>query len=127
MKHLSRTPGGSANEGKQMSLQQPPFPPLRLMMIMRAPCARCKVPNGYVIQRGTHRAVYCGGCDVWQYHQPKEKNVYDNSNSGALFKEIQKKSDKAPDYSGMLTVDGKEYRLAGWKRESKRGVRFLSL
>lgn len=53
--------------------------------------------------------------------------AYDNTNSGVLFVETDKKSEKHPDYRGTLNVDGKEYELAGWKRESKNGRTFLSL
>lgn len=52
---------------------------------------------------------------------------YDNTNRGSFFINEDKKTDKAPDYSGTLNVEGKEYRLAGWKRESKNGKKFLSL
>lgn len=47
--------------------------------------------------------------------------------SGILFAERQKKSEKAPDYRGKLTMGGTEYELAGWKRLDKNGNTFLSL
>lgn len=54
--------------------------------------------------------------------------TYDNTNSGALFREEKKISDKAPDYRGTLNVDGKEINLAGWiKVSTKTGKKFLSL
>ena len=52
---------------------------------------------------------------------------YDNTNRGVLFRENEKKSDKAPDYKGKLNVEGKEYELAGWIRVSKAGNKFLSV
>ena len=52
---------------------------------------------------------------------------FDNTNRGVLFQEQDKKTDKSPDYIGSLDVNGKEYRLAGWKRLSKSGKPFLSL
>ena len=52
---------------------------------------------------------------------------YDDTNRGILFQEQDKKTDKSPDYTGKLNVEGKEYRLAGWKRQSKNGKPFLSL
>ena len=52
---------------------------------------------------------------------------FDNTNKGVLFRETDKESDKHPDMTGKINVDGKEYRLAGWTRESKNGKRFLSL
>jgi hypothetical protein len=47
-------------------------------------------------------------------------------NSGALFKNHEKRSDKSPDYSGKVEVDGKEYRIAAWVKEGKKG-KFFSL
>jgi len=53
---------------------------------------------------------------------------YDDTNRGALFvNENKEEGSKQPDYSGTLNVEGKEYRLAGWKRESKGGKKFLSV
>ena len=53
---------------------------------------------------------------------------YDNTNKGALFRDTNKpEGSKKPDYTGKLNVNGKDYRIAGWLRESKSGVKFLSL
>lgn len=52
---------------------------------------------------------------------------YDNTNKGVLFKNDKKGNEKAPDYTGKLNVGGKEWSLAGWKKESKAGTTFLSL
>ena len=51
---------------------------------------------------------------------------YDNTNSGALFKNDKKGNEKAPDYAGKINVDGTDYRLAAWVREGKSG-KFMSL
>lgn len=51
---------------------------------------------------------------------------YDNTNSGALFRDNDKKNPKGPDYTGKLNVGGKDYRLAGWLRDGQNG-KFLSL
>lgn len=48
------------------------------------------------------------------------------TNAGALFRQTEKRSEKAPDYTGKLNVDGTEYRLAGWLRDGRNG-KFLSL
>jgi uncharacterized protein (DUF736 family) len=53
--------------------------------------------------------------------------AYDDTNRGALFKNEKKKSDKSPDFTGKLNVDGKDYRLAGWFKVSKGGLRYTSL
>ena len=52
---------------------------------------------------------------------------FDNTNRGVLFPESAKESDRHPDYTGSINVDGKDYRLAGWKKTGKSGVPFLSL
>jgi uncharacterized protein (DUF736 family) len=52
---------------------------------------------------------------------------YDNTNSGALFKNDDKKSEKSPDYFGTLNVAGTEYFVSGWIKTSKKGVKFMSL
>ena len=51
---------------------------------------------------------------------------FDDTNRGILFREKQKKSDKAPDYTGKIDVEGKPYRMAAWIREGKQG-KFFSL
>lgn len=53
--------------------------------------------------------------------------VYDNNNRGALFKAREKKSDNSPDYTGKLTIDGREWSLSAWLKESKSGERYMSL
>lgn len=52
---------------------------------------------------------------------------YDNTNSGALFFEQDKKSDKHPDYKGSINVNGKEYWISAWDKISKKGTNFISL
>ena len=41
---------------------------------------------------------------------------YDNTNSGAVWLNAEKLSEKHPDYKGKLNVGGEEYWLSGWKR-----------
>lgn len=50
---------------------------------------------------------------------------YDNTNSGVLFKN-ESENEKAPAYKGKINVEGKEYELAAWIREGKKG-KFMSL
>ena len=52
---------------------------------------------------------------------------YDDTNRGVLFYELEKKSEKAPDFTGTVNVNGKEWRLAGWERTSKNGKNFISI
>jgi uncharacterized protein (DUF736 family) len=52
---------------------------------------------------------------------------YDDTNRGVLFQNDKGENPARPDYRGTINVDGRELDLAGWKRTSAKGVRFLSL
>lgn len=52
---------------------------------------------------------------------------YDNTNSGALFKNTEKQTDKHPDYRGTINVQGTEYWLSAWLKKSKTGTPYMSL
>lgn len=52
---------------------------------------------------------------------------YDNTNSGVLFREQEKKSEKHPDFKGNINVEGKDYWLSGWVNESKDGRKYFKL
>lgn len=41
---------------------------------------------------------------------------YDNTNRGQLWKNDKKETDKHPDFTGSLNVDGVEFWVSGWKR-----------
>lgn len=47
-------------------------------------------------------------------------------NTGVLF-EQNKKTDKHPDFEGDVNIEGKEYRLVGWKNTSDKGTNYVSL
>ena len=49
------------------------------------------------------------------------------NNSGALFKEEEKKSDKHPDYKGNCLVNGKQMYIAAWINTSQGGKKYMSL
>ena len=51
---------------------------------------------------------------------------YDNTNRGVLFKNQRKDSDKHPDYTGNVNVDGQEFWLSAWIKDGKNG-KFMSL
>ena len=51
---------------------------------------------------------------------------FDNTNRGVLFKN-KKKTEKGPDYTGKLDVDGTDFELAAWIRKSQKGTMFMSL
>ena len=52
---------------------------------------------------------------------------FDNSNRGSLFKNDKKTEDRHPDMSGSINIDGTEYWISGWKKQSKAGTGFISL
>ena len=53
--------------------------------------------------------------------------VYDEANSGVLFLN-DKKSEKAPEWSGTYNHEGEEIKLVGWVRtSSKTGKQFISI
>jgi uncharacterized protein (DUF736 family) len=52
---------------------------------------------------------------------------FDNTNRGVLFKNQYRKTEKHPDYTGNINVEGKELDLAAWVRKSKKGVVYISL
>ena len=48
-------------------------------------------------------------------------------NSGALFKEADKKSDKHPDYKGNCLVNGKKMYISAWVNTAESGKKYMSL
>lgn len=52
---------------------------------------------------------------------------FDNTNSGALFKNAQKATEKHPDYKGTINVNGQEFWLSSWLKTSKQGDKYMSL
>ena len=54
--------------------------------------------------------------------------VYDNTNSGALFKNDRKETEKHPDYTGSLNVGGQDHWISALIKTSKDGTKkFMSL
>lgn len=53
---------------------------------------------------------------------------YDNTNSGALFKNTKRtEENNQPNYTGNINVEGVEKRLAAWVKVSKKGETYISL
>lgn len=52
---------------------------------------------------------------------------YDNTNRGALFRNQNKKTDKHPDYTGTLNVEGVDRWISAWLKTSQKGEKYLSI
>lgn len=52
---------------------------------------------------------------------------YDNTNSGALFRNKRKDKPNHPDYTGRIDADGKEFWVSSWIKTSKAGEKFMSI
>jgi hypothetical protein len=48
-------------------------------------------------------------------------------NSGALFRNTKKTSDKQPDYQGEANICDLPTQISGWIRTSKAGTKYLAL
>lgn len=46
--------------------------------------------------------------------------------SGSLFRVEEKKSERGPDYTGRIMIDGIEYRQSAWIKTAKSGRKFFS-
>ena len=52
----------------------------------------------------------------------------ENKNGGVLFRNDKKITEQHPDYTGNITIDGKEYYLSAWVNESARtGQKYFAL
>lgn len=49
------------------------------------------------------------------------------NNSGALFKNDKKQTEKQPDYTGNAVVNGFPMRVSAWLKKSQKGTTFMSL
>ena len=54
-------------------------------------------------------------------------NKWDNEGQGKLWNNEKKESDKQPDFTGSLVLNGVKYSLAAWNNVSKAGDTYLGL
>jgi len=47
---------------------------------------------------------------------------YDNTNRGVLFINERKEQDSHPDRKGSINIEGKEYWLSAWDKETAKGA-----
>ncbi len=48
------------------------------------------------------------------------------NNTGAIFKNDKKTAENQPDYRGNMTVDGQQWEISLWVRESAAGLKYFS-
>lgn len=51
---------------------------------------------------------------------------YDNTNRATVFRNDKKGNEKAPDFTGTVNVNGKDWAISLWKTTSKNGLEYLS-
>jgi len=54
-------------------------------------------------------------------------NQYDNNLRGALFKNNKRTNDKQPEYTGNCEINGQEFWVSAWIKESQNGTKFFSM
>jgi len=54
-------------------------------------------------------------------------NQYDNNLRGALFKNNKRTKDTQPEYTGTCEINGQEFWISAWVKESKNGQKFFSM
>ena len=47
--------------------------------------------------------------------------------SGILLTNRQKRSDRSPDYTGTVTINGNPYEISGWAKAGRNGGAFITL
>jgi uncharacterized protein (DUF736 family) len=56
----------------------------------------------------------------------KNRNMSNNNNSGALFKN-EKTKETQPDYRGVANVNGNNLEVSAWVKTDKNGKKYMSL
>ena len=60
-------------------------------------------------------------------HKSKQMAYEQKEGQGSLFKNEEKKSEKHPDYTGEIKLNGQMKRLAAWVKQSKNGKMYMSI
>ena len=62
------------------------------------------------------------------FYTTKNASMADNKNSGVLFRNDKMATEQHPDYTGNITIEGKEFYLSAWVNESARtGQKYFAL
>ena len=51
----------------------------------------------------------------------------ENKNSGALFRNDKRETEKHPEYTGKITIEGREFYLSAWVNEMRNGQKYFSI
>ena len=51
----------------------------------------------------------------------------ENKNSGALFRNDKRETEKHPEYTGKITIEGKDYYLSAWVNEMQNGQKYFAI
>ena len=51
----------------------------------------------------------------------------ENKNSGALFRNDKRETEKHPEYTGKITIEGVEYYLSAWVNEMRNGQKYFAI
>ena len=51
----------------------------------------------------------------------------ENKNSGALFRNDKRETEKHPEYTGKITIEGKDYYLSAWVNEMRNGQKYFAI
>lgn len=52
---------------------------------------------------------------------------YDNTNTGALFKNTRRTNERQPEFTGKINIRGEEFYVSGWRKPRQGGDPFISL
>ncbi len=52
---------------------------------------------------------------------------YDNNMRGVLFRNDRGRGENSPEYTGNCEIDGVEYWVSAWVKQSKQGKKFFSM
>ena len=51
----------------------------------------------------------------------------ENKNSGALFRNDKRETEKHPEYTGKITIEGREFYLSAWVNEMQNGQKYFAI
>lgn len=51
----------------------------------------------------------------------------ENKNSGALFRNDKRATEQHPEYTGKITIEGREFYLSAWVNEMRNGQKYFAI